>query len=65
VDFNENHPVWNILRIAVIMAGVIVFSWLNASKFDVTEWTTIVEVLLLIGGFEGAKKFLAKSPPKG
>lgn len=62
MDFNENHPVWNILRIAVIMAGVIVFSWLNASKFDVTEWTTIVEVLLLIGGFEGAKKFLAKSP---
>ena len=56
VDINGGHPVWGILRIAVIFFGLTLFLWMNATQFDKGEMTTILELLLVVGGFEVLKK---------
>ena len=56
VDINGNHPVWGILRIAVIFFGLTLFLYLNATQFDKGEMTTILELLLVVGGFEVFKR---------
>jgi len=42
-----------------MFAGVTVFLYLNAATFDETEITTIVELMILAGGFEALKRKLA------
>jgi len=56
VDINGGHPFWGILRIAVIFCGLTLFLYLNATQFDKGEMTTILELLLVVGGFEVFKK---------
>jgi len=56
VDINGGHPFWGILRIAVIFCGLTLFLYLNATQFDKGEMTTILELLLVVGGFEVLKK---------
>jgi len=53
------HPVWSLLRLVIMFSGVTVFLYLNASSFDETEVTTIIEVMLLAGGFEMLKRKIA------
>lgn len=53
------HPVWSLLRLVIMFSGVTVFLYLNASAFDETEVTTIIEVMLLAGGFEMLKRKIA------
>ena len=52
VKINGKHPFWQILRIAVIFIGLPLFMWLNSDNFDKGEVTTIIELLLVVGGFE-------------
>ena len=61
VDINGKHPFWGILRMAVFFVGLTVFLWLNATTFDKGEVTTILELLLLAGGFEAVRHKMAGS----
>jgi len=56
---DTEHPVWSLIRLVIMFAGVTVFLYLNAATFDETEITTIVELMILAGGFEALKRKLA------
>lgn len=60
MDINGGHPLWGIIRLAVIFTGLTVFLWLNSSSFDRTEITTIIELMLLVGGYDVAKRVYGK-----
>tara|TARA_R110000824_G_scaffold54030_5_gene149135 strand:- start:1297 stop:1506 length:210 start_codon:yes stop_codon:yes gene_type:complete len=64
VDINGGHPLWGIIRLAVIFTGLTVFLWLNSSSFDRTEITTIIELMLLVGGYDVAKRQFLKNGKK-
>ena len=52
---------------AVFFVGLTVFLWLNADNFDRGEVTTILELLLLAGGFEAVRHKMSapkKSSPE-
>lgn len=59
---DANHPIWAIVRMALILATLVVVLWLNASHFDDTEIRTIVTMFLALLGAEGlTKTFAGKS----
>ena len=51
----SDHPIWGIARLALIMAPLTVFLYSNASNFDWTEIKSILEMGLVLGGYEGVK----------
>ena len=61
---DTEHPIWSLIRLVIVFAGVTIFLYLNASTFDETELTTIVELMLLAGGFEVLKRKLANGKDK-
>jgi hypothetical protein len=61
---DSEHPVWSLLRLVIMFTGITVFLYLNSSAFDETEVTTIVELMLLAGGFEMLKRKLANGKDK-
>jgi len=61
---DTEHPVWSIIRMVVMFTGITTFLYLNSSAFDETEFTTIVELMLLAGGFEVLKRKLANGKDK-
>ena len=65
VKINGKHPVWGIVRIAVIFIGLTLFLWMNSTSFDKTEMTTIIELLLVVGGFEAIKKKIQNGKSSG
>jgi len=65
VKINGKHPFWGILRIAVIFTGLTTFLWMNASNFDKGEITTILELLLVVGGFEAIKHKIQNGKSSG
>jgi len=65
MKINGKHPFWGIIRLVVIFAGLTTFLAINADNFDKTEVTTILELLALVAGFEGAKKMMQKKKEKG
>ena len=67
MEINGKHPFWGIVRMAVFFVGLTVFLWLNADNFDRGEVTTILELLLLAGGFEAVRHKMSapkKSSPE-
>ena len=53
-----DHPIWPILRLAVIFGGLTALLYVNASSFDATELKSVGEFAALLGAFEaGRKKF--------
>ena len=56
---DPEHPVWSLIRLVIMFAGVTTFLYLNASTFDETEVTTIVELMILAAGFEAIKRKVA------
>ena len=56
---DTEHPVWSLIRLVIVFAGVTIFLYLNASTFDETEMKTIVELMILAGGFEALNRKLA------
>jgi len=65
VKINGKHPFWGIVRIAVIFIGLTLFLWMNSTSFDKTEVTTILELLLVVGGFEAIKRKVQNGKPSG
>ena len=49
---DPSHPVWALLRIALISTVLLFFLYLNATKFDKDEVTIILEVILALFGIE-------------
>ena len=56
---DTEHPVWSLIRLVIMFAGVTIFLYLNSSTFDETEITTIIELMILAGGFEAIKRKIA------
>lgn len=65
IRFPESHPIWSILRTVVLLVGLTVLLYLNANNFDATELRTIVEMVVLAGGFEAIKKVVSKKSGEG
>ena len=65
VKINGKHPFWQIIRIAVIFTGLTVFMYLNSENFDKGEITTIIELLLVVGGFEAIKSKIENGKSSG
>ena len=61
MEINGKHPFWGIVRMAVFFIGLTVFLWLNSTNFDKGEVTTILELLLLAGGFEAVRHKMSGS----
>lgn len=55
-----NHPIWAIVRTTVILIALVVVLWINATKFDATEFKTIVAMFLAAIGAETATKLMTK-----
>lgn len=56
---NADHPIWPIIRMALILLTLIVVLWMNASHFDETEIKTILTMFLALLGAEGVSKMFA------
>ena len=59
--FEPGHPIWNILRLAVVFIGLTVLMYLNSSSFDETEIKTVVELVGLVAGFEYVRHKVGKT----
>lgn len=57
---NPNHPIWGIIRLAVLMVSLVIVLWMNATNFDETELRSIVIVFLVAAGSEGAVKLFQR-----
>ena len=64
MEINGGHPFWGIVRMAVFFVGLTVFLYLNATNFDRGEITTIVELLIVAGGFEAVRHHMLKNGKK-
>ena len=57
-----SHPVWQIIRLSVLMAALCVILKLNATNFDATELRVIIFSFMTAAGLEFipglAKKFM-------
>ena len=49
----NDHPIWPIARLAVMMAALLGVLYLNSSKFDATEIKSLCEYFLIAVGVEG------------
>ena len=49
----RDHPLWPTLRVFALTIAVTFLLWINASSFDETEVMTIVEIAVIVGGYEG------------
>lgn len=47
---DPKHPIWEILRLAVISAVLLTVLWRNASNFDATEWKAFGEFVAVYVG---------------
>jgi len=56
---DTEHPVWSLIRLVIMFAGVTIFLYLNSATFDTSEITTIIELMILAGGFEAIKRKIA------
>ena len=63
---DANHPLWPIVRLAVMMAALTGVLYVTAAKFDETELKTIVYVFLFAAGVEGVPQVLGRlrQPPR-
>lgn len=50
---DSKHPIWPIIRIAVVMGALVVILMLTAQHFDETEIETLVYAFATIAGIEG------------
>lgn len=55
------HPIWSLLNLSIILAFVLLFSYINATNFDVTELKMIVEFIAVMGGWEFFKSRMRNS----
>lgn len=57
---NNNHPIWSIIRVAVIMMALLAILALTAQHFDSTEVKTLVWTFAAIAGLEGGINYVTR-----
>jgi len=57
---NPKHPIWSLIRLAIIMVPLSIMMFLNATNFDDTEIKTIGGMLLVACGAEGLQSYLQR-----
>ena len=57
---DPKHPIWPILRLAVLMLSLLSILYFTATHFDETEVKTLVGAFLTAGSVEGLSAFLTK-----
>ena len=53
---DPSHPIWSLIRLAVLMTALVIVLWLQASSFDSNEIITLVAVFVAASTIEGAIK---------
>lgn len=53
---DANHPIWPVIRMAILMSTLITVLWLQASSFDSNEIITLVAAFVTAGTLEVAIK---------
>lgn len=56
---NADHPIWPIVRMALILGTLVFVLWMNASHFDDTEIKTILTMFFALLGAEGVSRAFA------
>lgn len=57
---DAKHPIWAIIRLAILMVSMVIALWLNATHFDKTEMRSIITVFLAAAGAEGVGQFFTR-----
>ena len=55
----QDHPIWRIINVAVVLAGAALIMWINAANFDETEFRSLIELVMMLAGYESFKQFHA------
>lgn len=55
------HPVWNIAKAVIMFGFVVLFSWTNASEFDTTEITMLIQLAAVLFGGVAIETLLLKA----
>ena len=50
---SNDHPIWALIRLSILMLTLSGVLWLTATDFDVTEVRTIITIFLIYTGAEG------------
>ena len=60
IMFNGSHPLWNPanFRLLMLLGAMFLILWWNASNFDDTEITAIIQLFMAAIGIEGIAKGL-------
>ena len=60
MNFNARHPIWKLLRLAIILFALTAVLWINANKFDVTELRTIITMFVVLAGGDVATSLIQR-----
>ena len=56
----SDHPGWAVARLAIVMVPITGVLWMNASRFDWTEQKSLLQMLIMLGGWEGVRLLKGK-----
>ena len=56
----ENSQVWLVAKALILFAFVALFSWTNATNFDSTEVTMLIEIAAVLFGGVAFEKFMKR-----
>ena len=57
---NEDHPIWDFGRYAILMIAATVILYSNASDFDITERNSLIALAGSMGAMAGAERYIRK-----
>lgn len=55
---SPSHPIWGLLRLAILMLVLTAILYFNASDFDATEIKTLTQYFLAAASLEGGVAFV-------
>jgi hypothetical protein len=61
---DAKHPIWSLIRLAIVMVSLTIILYLCASQFDQTEIQTLVWAFIAIAGGEGLSQLLGRLTTK-
>lgn len=57
----NNHPIWSLIRLTILMTALCIILYINATRFDETELRSILWMFLAVAGLEGFGHLLSKN----
>ena len=61
---DQNHPIWRLLNLVILVIVIWICAYNNASNFDETEVRLIGWVIGMMGGYEIVKVWIAPKKPE-